>query len=62
MISRWQENNGTIYEKSCFLDLDLHTTQITLLPMKFREVVNLPGLVVYKGSNARDNDNDSNGK
>ena len=41
--------------------MDLHTTQITLLPMKFREVVNLSGLVVYKGSNTRDNDNgDSN--
>ena len=25
-------------------------TQITLLPMKYREVVNLSGLAVYKGS------------
>src|ERR1041385_2272547 len=25
MISRWQGNNGTVLDKSCFLDLDLHT-------------------------------------
>ena len=31
--------------------------QITLLATKFREVVNLSCLVVYKGSNTRDNDN-----
>ena len=33
--------------------MDLHTTQITLLPTNFREVVNLSGLVVYKGSNTQ---------
>src|SRR4051812_44802308 len=53
MISRWKENNGTVYDKCCFLDLDLHTIQLTLLPTKFREVVNLSGLVVYKGSNTQ---------
>lgn len=35
------------------LHLDLHNTQLTLLPKKFREVVNLSGLVVYKGSNTQ---------
>src|SRR4051812_25520892 len=25
MISRWHGNNGTVLDKSCFLDLDLHT-------------------------------------
>lgn len=33
--------------------MDLHTIQLTLLPTKFREVVNLSGLVVYKGSNTQ---------
>src|ERR1041384_7545284 len=37
--------------QGCLLHLDLHTKQLTLLPTKFREVVNLSGLVVYKGSN-----------
>ena len=37
--------------QGCLLHLDLHTIQLTLLPTKFREVVNLSGLFVYKGSN-----------
>src|ERR1041385_63536 len=53
MISGWQVSNGTVYDKRCFLDLDLHTIQLTLLPTKFREVVNLSGLVVYKGLNTQ---------
>ena len=34
-------------------DVDLHTTTNNFAPNEFREVVNLFGLVVYKGSNAR---------
>ena len=30
--------------------MDQHTTQITLLPNEYREVVNLFGLAVHKGS------------
>src|ERR1041385_1813713 len=39
--------------QGCLLHLDLHTIQLTLLPTKFREVVNLSGLVVYKWSNTQ---------
>src|ERR1041385_8541912 len=39
--------------QGCLLHLDLHTIQLTLLPTKFKEVVNLSGLVVYKGSNTQ---------
>ena len=34
-------------------DVDLHTETNNFVPNEFREVVNLSGLVVYKGSNAR---------
>ena len=37
------------------VDVDLHTQQIALLPTNFREVVNLSGLVVYKGSKHKGN-------
>ena len=48
-------NNGAVHNRGCLLYLDLHTQQVTLFPTKFREVVNLSGLVVYKGSNTRGN-------
>src|ERR1041385_74519 len=32
MISRWQGNNDTILDKSCFLDLDLHTDTNNFAP------------------------------
>ena len=32
------------------LDLDLHTKANNFAPNEFREVVNLSGLVIYKGS------------
>src|SRR3954468_10258904 len=32
MISRWQGNNGTVLDKSCFLDLDLHTDTNNFAP------------------------------
>ena len=38
---------------ACFLDLDLHTTN-NFAPNEYRGVVNSSGLVVYKGSKARD--------
>ena len=40
-------------KKNHLLLVDLHTTQLTLLPTKFREVVNISGLVVYKGTNTQ---------
>ena len=47
-------NNGAVYKlEGCLLDLDLHTTTNKFAPNEYREVVNLSGLVVYKGSNAR---------
>ena len=51
--SRWQENNGAVYNRGCLLDLDLHTTANNFAPNEFRGVVNPSSLVVYKGSNAR---------
>jgi hypothetical protein len=33
--------------------VDLHTKANNFAPNEFREVVNLSGLVVYKGSNTR---------
>ena len=33
--------------------MDLHTDTNNFAPNEYREVVNLSGLVVYKGSNAR---------
>ena len=36
------------------VDVDLHTETNNFAPNEFREVVNLFGLVVYKGSNARE--------
>src|ERR1041385_8126367 len=32
MISRWQGNNDTVLDKSCFLDLDLHTDTNNFVP------------------------------
>ena len=43
-------NNGAVHNRGCLLDLDLHTTANNFTPNEFREVVNLSGLVVYKGS------------
>src|SRR4051794_38309822 len=61
--SRWQENNGAVYNQGCLLDLDLHTTTNNFAPNEFREVVNLSGLVVYKGSNtSRSSSDDCNEK
>ena len=37
------------------LDVDLHTETNNFAPNEYRGVVNLSGLVVYKGPNARDN-------
>jgi hypothetical protein len=47
-------NNGAVHNRGCLLDLDLHTSTNNFAPNEFREVVNLSGLVVYKGSNARE--------
>ena len=44
--------------EGCLLDLDLHTTANNFAPNEFGGVVNPSGLVVYKGSNARGNNND----
>ena len=44
-------NNGAVHNRGCLLDLDLHTTTNNFAPNEFREVVNLSGLVVYKGQN-----------
>ena len=45
------------------LNLDLHTATNNFAPNEFREVVNLSGLVVYKGSKHKGNNNsDCNGK
>ena len=44
-------------------DVDLRTETNNFAPNEFREVVNLSGLVVYKGSNTSGNSNgDCNGK
>ena len=51
--SRWQGNNGAVYNRGCLLDLDLHTTTNNFAPNEFRGVVNPSGLVVYKRSNGR---------
>ena len=43
--------------------MDLHTETNNFAPNEYREVVNLSGLAVYKGSNARwKYDGDCNGK
>ena len=34
MISRWQGNNCTVLDKSCFLDLDLYTDTNNFVPNK----------------------------
>ena len=39
--------------KGCLLDLDLHTDANNFAPNEFREIVNLSGLAVYKGSNTK---------
>ena len=51
---RWQENNGAVLNLevayltwTCTLDAN------NFAPNEFREVVNLSGLVVYKGSNTK---------
>ena len=41
------------------VDVDLHTETNNFAPNEYRGVVNPSGLVVLKGSNARDNDNDN---
>ena len=46
---------GVTSDKSLLLnwfkvDVDLHTTTNNFAPNEYREVVNLSGLVVYKGS------------
>ena len=41
------------FEISYSLELDLHTETNNFAPNEYREVFNLSGLVVYKGSNAR---------
>ena len=44
-------NNGIVYNlEGCFLHLDVHTKANNFAPNEFREVVNLFGLVVYRGS------------
>ena len=40
-------------KRNHLLNLDLHTTTNNFAPNEYREVVNLSGLVVYKGSNTR---------
>ena len=57
-------NNGAVYNiEGCFLHLDLHTKAKNFAPNEFREVVNLSGLLVYKGSKHKGNNNsDWNGK
>src|SRR3954470_19054440 len=58
-------NNGAVYNlEGCFLHLDLHTTINNFAPNEFREVVNLSGLVVYKGSKHKggNSSGDCNGK
>ena len=47
-------NNGAVHNRGCLLDLDLHTKANNFAPNEFRGVVNPSGLVVYKGSNARE--------
>ena len=42
------------FEISYSLDLDLHTKANNLAPKKYKEVVNLSGLVFYKGSNTKE--------
>ena len=45
------------------LDLDLHIATNNFAPNEYREVVNLSGLVVYKGSKSKGNTSgDCNGK
>ena len=39
------------------LNLDLHIDATNFAPNEFREVVNLSGFAVYKGSNTRGNNN-----
>ena len=41
------------------LDLDQHTDTTKFAPNEYKEVVNLSGLVVYKGSNAKGNNNNA---
>ena len=43
--------NGIVYNlEGCFLHMALHTSTNNIFPKNFRKVVNLFGLVVYKGS------------
>ena len=49
--SRWQSDNGAVHNSRLLtLPGPAHTTN-NFAPNEFREVVNLSGLVVYKGSN-----------
>ena len=53
------------FEISYSLNLDLHTDANNFAPNEFREVVNLSGLVVYKGlkhKGGNNSDGDYNGK
>ena len=61
-----QQEGGEVskvsFEISYSLNLDLHTDANNFAPYKFREVVNLFGLVVYKGSKHKgNNSSDYNG-
>ena len=50
-MSRWQENNGAVYNlEGCLLDRNLHTTTNNFAPNEYRGVVNPSSLIVYKGS------------
>ena len=44
------ETSNTPSERYYSLNLDLHTDTNNFAPNEFREVVNLSGLAVYKGS------------
>ena len=53
------------FEISYSLNLDLHIDTNNFAPNEYREVFNLSGLVVYKGSNTKmdnNSDGDCNGK
>ena len=51
-------NNGAIHNQGLLtLPGPAHTTN-KFAPNEYREVVNLSGLAIYKGSNETDNDSD----
>ena len=62
-IQEGGQTSKASFEISYSLDLDLHTKANNFAPNEFREVVNLFGLVVYKGSKRKGNrSGDCNGK